>query len=204
MRSIHELMTDSAQPPLDSKHTLFPVDIIAMAEGAARMAAESMFVFTDSDSVPAEVGGLYLQYVDVRDEHDPVTICRYEADTPDGHMLGANTFLYDRQRSLQAGASSREVIEERDQSLRMLRGGALEPQTLGKRCLSLPFGAGRRLDWQWASVREGDALTTHVAIRVDRGYFNKVLFSYPVAADEIGRKAFTVFLLEWHRCVSAA
>lgn len=204
MRSIHELMTDSAQPPHNFQHTPFPVDIIAMVGDTARMATGSMFVFTESASVPAEVGGLYLQYVEVRDEHDPVTICRYEADTRDGQMLGANTFLYDRQLSLQEGASSHEVIEERDQSLRMLRGGAIEPRTLGKRCLSLPFAAGHRLDWQWASVREGDALTTHVAIRVDRGYFNKVLFSYPLAADEIGRKAFTVFLLEWHHCVTAA
>lgn len=187
------------------QHTLCGDD--GMAVGSKMTISRSVAVFGESGKVPEEVGGLFLDYVEVSEEHDRVTICRYRADTADGQWIGANTFLYDRDLELEDGAESTLVIAERDQSLRVLNGGALEPKVLGKRQLKLPAGGGRSLTWQWASLRDGplsDALVTHVAIRVDRGYYNKVLFSYPVGIDEVGRKALVVFLTDWHHCVLAA
>jgi hypothetical protein len=164
-------------------------------------------VFAECASVPESVAQLGLVRVDANDDPNVGSCFRYEAATPDGGRLGANTFLYDRELRLDDGSESAEAVAERDRSFRALRAGALEPSTIGVRHMRLPTSGGVRLGWQWAALRDSpdsDALITHVAVRVDRGYFNKVLFSYPVRSDEIGRTAFVAFLIEWHRAVQSA
>ena len=164
-------------------------------------------VFAGRASVPEAVAQLGLVQADTDDDPNVGFSARYEAATPDGGWLGANTFLYGRGLSLEDGSEYAEAVAERDRSLRALRAGALEPSTIGVRHMNLPTSGGVRLGWQWAALRDtpdSDALITHVAVRVDRGYFDKVLFSYPVLNDGIGRGAFVDFLIEWHRAVQSA
>ncbi len=162
-------------------------------------------IFTDQTKVPEVVGQLGLMRFDPSDDPDRGSIFRYEAETEGDGWLGANVFLYDRGFDLRDGADQEEVAEERDSSFKRLRANAIEPTTIGVAPIKCQMPGGQPVDWQWACLRSSpntDAEITHVAIRVDGGYFNKVLYTYPASIDSIGRVALVEFLDDWHRAVT--
>ena len=164
-------------------------------------------VFGTEAAVPEAVGPLHLSHIRTDDDPAVGTSFRYHADSKNGGWLGANAFLYASGSELADGIASALVTAERDKSLKRLRVGAMEPETIGIREIGLVAQSGERLGWAWAALRgtpETDALITHVAVRVDRGLFNKVLFSYPAAIDALGRQAMVRFLIDWHQVLQQA
>lgn len=162
-------------------------------------------IFADHSQVPDVVGQLGLMRFEPSDDPDQGSIFRYEAQTEGGGWLGANAFLYHRNLDLTDGVDMPEVAAERDRSFKLLRANAMEPTTIGVAPIKCQMPGREPIDWQWASLRSSpntDAEITNVAVRVDRGYFNKVLYTYPVAIESIGRTAFVEFLDDWHRVVS--
>ena len=162
-------------------------------------------IFPDVSMVPEVVGQLGLIRFDPSDDQDRGTILRYEAQTEGDGWLGANVFLYDRGFDLRDGVDQDEVAEERDSSFKRLRANAIDPATIGIAQIKCQMPGGQQVDWQWACLRDSpntDAEITHVAIRVDRGYFNKVLYTYPASIESIGRVALVEFLGDWHRVVT--
>lgn len=161
-------------------------------------------IFTDVSDVPDVVGQLGLDRFEPSDDPNRGSIFRYSARTEDGGWLGANTFLYTRGFDLEEGAESSVVANERDQSFKRLRAGALNPINIGIAPIKSQMPGCDPVDWQWAALRSSpdtDAEITHVAIRVDRGFFNKVLYTYPASIESIGRVALVEFLNDWHRAV---
>ncbi len=162
-------------------------------------------IFADQSQVPELVGQLGLMRFEPSDDPDTGSIFRYEAQTEGGGWLGANAFLYHRNLDLIDGIDMPEVAEERDRSFKLLRANAIDPTTIGVAPIKSQIPGGQQIDWQWASLRSSpntDAEITHVAVRVDRGYFNKVLYTYPAAIESIGRMAFVEFVCDWHRLVT--
>lgn len=53
-------------------------------------------------------------------------------------------------------------------------------------------------------VNDVGRLVSHMALRIDRGYINKVRFNYPEDAGEGGFAGFLNFLVEWTKLVQTA
>jgi uncharacterized protein YbaA (DUF1428 family) len=164
-------------------------------------------IFATAAAVPQEVGLLALSGIEGDDDPAVGTSFRFDASTEDGQWIGANAFLYGNEYELVDGASSTLISRERDKSLKRLRVGAMDPETIGIREITVVAEDGERVPWAWAAIRdkpETDALITHVAVRADRGLVNKVLFTYPVAIDRLGRQAMVRFLVDWHQVLRQA
>ena len=162
-------------------------------------------IFSSLAEVPQIVGQLGLTNFDPSDDPDRGSIFRYEAQTEGAGWLGANAFLYSRGLDLSDGAHSEDVIGERDRSFSLLRANAIEPTTIGVAPIKCQVPGAEPVDWQWGALRsspESDAEITHVAIRIDRGFYSKVLYSYPASIDAIGRGALVEFLHDWHSAVT--
>jgi len=162
-------------------------------------------IFADQSQVPDLVGQLGLMRFEPSDDPEQGSIFRYEAQTEGGGWLGANAFLYRRNLDLTDGIDMPEVAAERDLSFKLLRANAIDPTTIGVAPIKCQMPGRQPVDWQWASLRCSpniDTEITHVAVRVDRGYFNKVIYTYPAAIESIGRMAFVAFLDDWHRVVT--
>lgn len=162
-------------------------------------------IFGDRSQVPDPVGQLGLMRFEPSDDPDRGSIFRYEAQTEGGGWLGANAFLYHRNLNLTDGVEMPEVAAERDRSFKLLRANAIDPTTIGVAPIKCQMPGRQPVHWQWASLRTSpntDAEITNVAVRVDRGYFNKVIYTFPAAIESIGRMAFVEFLDDWHRVVT--
>lgn len=162
-------------------------------------------IFTDQSNVPDVVGQLGLVRFEPSEDPQRGSIFRYSARTEGDGWLGANAFLYHKDLVLADGHDAPEVAAERDRSFKALRAQAIDPDTIGVAPIKCQMLDGDPVEWQWGAFRSSqdtDAEITHVAIRVDSGYFNKVLYTYPAAIESIGRVALVEFLNDWHRVVT--
>ncbi|MBY0228865.1 MAG: hypothetical protein K2W96_06285 [Gemmataceae bacterium] len=174
-------------------------------------------VFGDRSALPRRLAGLELHGVEVYDDPRAGASVRYHGP----HGLKADAYLYDLGLpSIPADLRSPEVMEWFQEACRGVflyrdRGLYHDLEVRDSRFLHLPTDAPEpfclhacfayRQEPGEGVAHEGMRVS-HLALRIDRGFINKVRFTYPDDADfaRVAAEAFLVFLLGWAKAVQEA
>jgi len=167
-------------------------------------------VFGVEASIPAQCAGLVYHSVNYYDDPRLGIGIRYDGPA----YIHADTYLYNMGRPyITDDLMSPQVIhwflEACDSITKHAEMEAYQNiEVLECRILNFPKDDPQPF-WHYASFtykradEEGsiytDPLISHIALRIDRGFINKVWFSYPntVELSEVGIRGFFDFLIEW-------
>jgi hypothetical protein len=171
-------------------------------------------VFRTESSIPRAVAGLKLEGVDIYPDRNLGFKARYGS----GMLLKADTYLYDLgRRDIPADIRSEEVVgcfQEACGNILGLgeQGRYLDLEVRASQFLHLPDDAPEPF-CLWAafayrqapgpgSLYDGGRFS-HLALRTDRGYFNKMRFTYPDEESVLktAPRQFIEFLCEWTEVV---
>jgi hypothetical protein len=171
-------------------------------------------VFGVESSIPRECAGFSFSEATYYDDPKLGISIRYYGPS----LIYANTYLYNLGRSyITDDLESPEVMQWFQEACHgILRyaelGSYLNLEEVNSKFLYLPQDDSDPF-CLWASFIYNPApgpgisytgqLMSHIALRTDRGFINKVRFSYPYTEEisEVGRKGFLHFLLEWTHAV---
>lgn len=171
-------------------------------------------VFGVESSIPRECAGLSFSAANYYDDPKLGIGIRYE-----GHsLIYADTYLYDLGRShITDDLESPEVIQWFQEACHGIfrhaeLGSYRNLEVVNSNFLYLPqddcdpFCLWASFMYNWApgpGINYTGQLMSHITLRTDRGFINKVRYSYPYTEEiaEIGTKVFLHFLLEWTHAV---
>ena len=187
----------------------FNLDLIfrGVAEGRA-LPVDSIPVFGDELHLPHHLAGLDYEDLDVYPDQQLGVRCRYGNDWG----VKADAYLYDLGlASIPEDLHAEEVLDWFRQACSSVyhmaqEGHYLDLQVRPSQYLHIPQDAPEPL-CLWASFQyredpdpqmafEGPRVS-HLALRTDRGYINKVRFTYPASVEDEGFAAFLEFLQAW-------
>lgn len=188
--------------------------------------ASAIPVFGTEDQLPTRIAGLGIEGVEHYPDPKLGVMIRYGLPP----LVKADAYLYDLGLSdIPEDLHSPLVVQLFQESLRgvtmaaeqgiylefeMLGSGyvTLEPESNEPFCLGASFAYRQNAAAPVPQVfpkREGAVndvgrLVSHLALRTDRGYVNKVRFNHPEAAGEAGPAGFLGFTVEWTHAVQLA
>lgn len=167
-------------------------------------------VFGVESSIPLKCGGLSFNSVNYYDDPRLGIGIRYNGP----ELIYADAYLYDLGLSfITNDITSPEVIQWFQEACHgILRhaemGSYLNLENVDSQFLYFPKDDPQPF-WHWASFIYNPArgpdigftgkLMSHIALRTDRGFINKVRFSYPYTKEEseVGTRWFFAFLIDW-------
>jgi len=171
-------------------------------------------IFWTEESLPPVCGGLEFRGVETYDDPNLGVGIRYQGP----FSLHADVFLYDLGLSeIPQDLHSKEVIQIYQDSLDSLFAAAeagryLELENISTQYLHVPLDAPEPFClWGIFTYRQAkgdDVLFTgkqvsHMTLRTDHGFINKVRYTYPDSEDTEYEdfEGFLLFLLEWNDAV---
>lgn len=183
-------------------------------------------VFGTKDRLPSRVAGLAFESVDQYPDPRLGVMVRYGIPP----LVKADAYLYDMGLSdLPEDLDSPLVVRLFEESLQGVtmaaqQGAYLDFEILGSGYLNVPpespeqFCLGASFAYRQNSgavipvvfpekegtVNDVGRLISHMTMRVDRGYINKIRFNYPEEAGEAGFASFLGFAIEWTQSVQLA
>lgn len=187
---------------------------------------DSIPIFGTDDRIPAHIAGLECEGFERYPDPKLGVMIRYGI----APWVKADAYLYDMgltdisddlesaqvvglfEESLQGVVMAAEQGIYRD--LEILRTGYLTvpPGAAAPLCLCASFtyrqNAGAAVPAVFKDmdpvVQDVGRLVSHLALRTDRGYINKVRFNYPEDAGDRGFAGFVNFLVDWTQAVNNA
>lgn len=180
-------------------------------------------VFGSEDRIPSSIAGLGLEGIERYQDPKLGVMIRYGI----APWIKADAYLYDMGLAdISEDIESPQVIGLFEESLQgvlmaagqglyrdfeILRTGSITvpPDADKPLCLCASFAYRQNADAPIpAALQQRDAvindvgkLVSHMALRTDRGYINKVRFNHPEDAGEAGFTGFINFLVEWTNLV---
>lgn len=191
----------------------FNLDLVfrGIAEGRASP-VDSIPVFGDELRLPLRLAGLEYEDLDVYPNRQLGVRIRYSNDWE----VKADAYLYDLGLvSIPEDLQAPEVVEWfREAHANVIRHGQmghyLDLQTRASQYLHIPRDAPEPL-CLWAAYqyreepdpqrRSQRSKVSHLALRTDRGYINKVRFTYPESVEKEGFASFLEFVQAWTNAV---
>ena len=183
-------------------------------------------VFDTRDKVPPSIDQLILESVDQYPDPRLGVMIRYGIPP----VVKADAYLYDMgltdiSEDLHSPQVS-QLFEESLQSVFMAadQGLYLDFEVMGSGYINVPPDAAEPLclcasfayrqnsqapvpssgiPGKHGVINDVGRLVSHLALRIDRGYINKVRFNYPESAGERGFGGFVRFIDEWTNAVQA-
>jgi hypothetical protein len=165
------------------------------------------YIFPDEDKPPP------------RDEFDPAVVAaeRARGPKPELSLVKADAFLYHLGLSaLPSDVTSdqmREILQHAFNDIGTLieRGEYQHFEVLMSQMLAMPPHTGEPV-WLWLSMRYRQATkpnvrwatdcVSHLVVRTDGGYINKIRYTYPASlAPQLAYSGFLLFLFEWKHSV---
>ena len=177
-------------------------------------------LFGSRENLPSVLAGLALESADPYPDPNLGAIIRYGIPP----MVKADAYLYDLgMPSISDDLQSPQVIEFFQESLHSVamaadQGLYLDFEMLGSGYLRIPEDAPEQfclcasfayrqnsqapvpptgIPGKGGVINDVGRIASHMALRTDRGYINKVRFNYPEALGERGLGGFLRFLTEW-------
>ena len=188
----------------------------------------SIPIFGTEDQIPATIAGLGLESVERYPDPRLGVMVRYGIPP----WVKADVYLYDMGLTdISDDLESPQVIELFQESLQgvvmaasqgiyrdfeIIQSGYinLPPEAPEPLCLCASFAYRQNAEasipvvfpdrTDTPVINDIGRLLSHMAMRTDRGYINKVRFNYPEAAGEGGFAGFLNFLTEWTNAVQTA
>lgn len=183
-------------------------------------------VFGNENRLPARIGGLALESVDQYPDPNLGVMVRYGLPP----LVKADAYLYDLGMSdIPEDLQSPLVVQFFEESLHGVTMAAEQGiyrdfEILGSGYLNLPpespepFCLGASFAYRQNSeapipvvfpdksgvINDVGRVVSHLALRIDRGYINKVRYNYPESAGEAGFAGFLGFIMEWTESVKTA
>jgi len=183
-------------------------------------------VFGTEDRLPSRIAGLEVESVDQYPDPRLGVMVRYGIPP----LIKADAYLYDMGlRDIPEDLNSPEVLQLFEESLRGVtmaaeQGVYLDFEVLGSGYLNLPpespepFCLGASFAYRQnpkahipvvfpekeGTINDVGRLVSHMTLRVDRGYINKIRFNDPEDAGEAGFTGFLGFIFEWTQAVQLA
>ena len=183
-------------------------------------------VFGTEDRLPSRVAGLRLESVD--QYPDPALGVMFRYGIPP--VVKADAYLYDMGLSdIPEDLSSPLVVQLFEESLRGVtmvadQGAYLDFEILGSGYLNLPpespepFCLGASFAYRQnpkgpipivfpdkpGIINDVGRVVSHMALRTDRGYINKVRYNHPEDVGKAGFAGFLGFTMEWTQAVQRA
>lgn len=183
-------------------------------------------VFGTEDRLPARVAGLNLEGVEQYPDPRLGVMVRYGIPP----LIKADAYLYDLGLTdIPDDLESPQVETLFEESLQGVttaaeQGVYLDFELLGSGYIKLPpespepFFLGATFSYRQnpkasvpvvfpgtdGTVHDVGRIVSHMALRVDRGYINKVRFNHPEEAGDAGFTLFLGFVMEWTESVQAA
>ncbi len=183
-------------------------------------------VFGTEDQLPTSIAGLGIEGVEHYPDPKLGVMIRYGLPP----LVKADAYLYDMGLSdIPEDLHSPLVVRLFEESLRGVtmaaeQGIYLDFEVLGSGYLNLspesdePFCLGASFAYrqnpdapvplvlreEGGAINDVGRLVSHLALRTDRGYINKVRFNHPESAGEAGFAGFVGFTVEWTQAVQGA
>ena len=180
-------------------------------------------IFGTEDQLPSQIAGLGIEGVERYPDPKLGVMVRYGLPP----LVKADAYLYDMGLTdIPEDLNSPLVVKLFEESLMGVtmaaeQGVYLDFEVLGSGYLNLspdsdePFCLGASFAYRQnpaapipvvfpgkgGVVNEVGRVVSHLALRTDRGYINKVRFNHPEAAGESGFAGFVGFTVEWTQAV---
>jgi hypothetical protein len=167
-------------------------------------------VFGVEASIPDKCGGLSFDHIELYEQPELGVSIRYESPS----FVRADAYLYDLGlTNITSDLRSSEVMQWFQQACENVyrnaqTGRYLDLETITSQFLHLPPDAPDPF-CLWAAFSYSPAPkpgshsigkeTSHIALRTDRGFINKVRYSYPYGEEiaEVGFYGYCAFLVDW-------
>jgi hypothetical protein len=174
----------------------------------------SIPIFVEKDNLPSHVGHLVLGNINIYSEKAYGVSIHYYA----GADIKADVYLYNLGISeLPQNMKSSEMSELFQMSYSEIISAAQQGiyenlEVMTSRYLRLPGSNLEPKCWMWSAFRYKPAspqkistfdLVSHLAMRIDRGFINKVRYTYSGHLEEQEFSHFLEFLVEWRQAVQS-
>jgi hypothetical protein len=176
-------------------------------------------IFVDKYNLPKHIDHLVLDDIEIYEQKVLGVKIRYHADNSSYGGAKADIYLYDAGRSpLPQNIRSPDMLKLFQAAYSEIRVAAQldiyeNLEEMNAEFLHLPENAPEPM-WLWAAFRyrqppgRGSVTYTldrvsHLALRTDRGYVNKVRYTYPGYIEEQEFSHYLQFLFEWQQIVGS-
>lgn len=183
-------------------------------------------VFGTEDRLPSRIAGLGIESVDQYPDPRLGVMIRYGMPP----LIKADTYLYDMGlNDIPDDLRSPLVVQLFEESLRGVTMAAeqgiyrdfeilgsgylnLPPESPEPFCLGASFAYSQNPEApiplvfpnKEGTINDVGRIVSHLALRTDRGYINKVRYNYPEEAGQAGFAGFLAFFMQWTQSVQRA